>query len=126
MEYQAINTDQAPAAIGPYSQAIKSANTVYLAGQIGLNPQNMILMEDFNTQAHQIFSNLTAVCVAAGGKLNNIVKLNVYLTELNNFTLFNSIMEQYFNAPYPARAVVVISALPKNALLEIDGIMVVS
>lgn len=120
-----ISTEQAPAAIGTYSQAIKVDNTVYLSGQIPLVPATMTLVEgDFAAQATQVFNNLKAVCQAANGDLSHIVKLNVYLTDLNNFAIFNEVMAQFFTAPYPARAAVGIKELPKGALVEAEGIMV--
>ncbi len=120
-----IATDNAPQAIGTYSQAIKTGNTVYLSGQIPLNPATMSLVDGgFSAQAEQALKNLDAVCEAAGGRLGSIVKLNVYLIDLSEFAVFNQIMAQYFTAPYPARAVVGVAALPKDALIEIDGVMV--
>jgi reactive intermediate/imine deaminase len=121
-----ISTDQAPAAIGTYSQAVKTNSTVYLSGQIPLDPATMILVDgDFATQAHQVFKNLQAVCEAADGSLGDIVKLNVFLTDLNNFAIVNEVMAQYFSEPYPARAAVGVKALPKGAVVEADGIMVI-
>ena len=121
-----INTDSAPAAIGVYSQAVKVDNTVYLAGQIPLVPESMSIVDgDFQVQAHQVFKNLRAVCTAAGGKLQDIVKLNIYLTDLDNFAAVNDTMSQYFNEPYPARAAIGVSQLPKAALIEADGVMVI-
>lgn len=121
-----IHSDSAPQAIGTYSQAVKVNNTVYLSGQIPLVPDTMALVGgDINNQIRQVFDNLTAVCVAAGGDLNNIVKLNIYLTDLNHFPTVNEIMTQYFEEPYPARAAIGINALPKGALVEMDGIMVI-
>lgn len=121
-----IHTDQAPDAIGTYSQAVKVNNTVYLSGQIPLDPESMTLVKgDFAAQAHQMFKNLSAVCEAADGSLNHIVKLNLYLTDLGNFPIVNEVMAQYFKEPYPARAAIGISQLPKGALIEADGVMVV-
>ena len=121
-----IHSDQAPAAIGTYSQAVKVNNTVYLSGQIPLIPELMTLVEGgFEVQAHQVFKNLGAVCQAANGDLKDIVKLNIYLTDLDNFSIVNSVMEQYFEAPFPARAAIGISQLPKDSLIEADAIMVV-
>jgi reactive intermediate/imine deaminase len=121
-----IHSDQAPEAIGTYSQAVKVNNTVYLSGQIPLDPASMTLVEgDFAAQAHQVFKNLNAVCEAANGNLNHIVKLNIYLTDLGNFPIVNEVMAQYFREPYPARAAIGISQLPKGSLIEADGIMVV-
>ena len=121
-----IHTDQAPAAIGTYSQAVKVANTIYLSGQIPLIPETMELVEGgFAEQAEQMFKNLSAVCEAGGGSLQNIVKLNIYLLDLANFPIINEVMSKHFKEPYPARAAIGISQLPKNALVEADGIMVV-
>lgn len=120
-----IHSDNAPAAIGTYSQAVKVNNTVYLSGQIPLDPKTMQLVAgDFAAQAHQVFKNLSAVCEAANGGLNNIVKLNIYLTDLTNFPVVNEVMGQYFQQPYPARAAVGISQLPRGSLIEADGVMV--
>jgi reactive intermediate/imine deaminase len=121
-----IYTDKAPAAIGTYSQAVKVKSTVYLSGQIPLDPVTMQLVPgDFATQAHQVFKNLRAVCEAADGNLNLIVKLNIYLTDLNNFPIVNEVMGQYFQEPYPARAAIGINQLPRNSLIEADGVMVI-
>ena len=121
-----IHSENAPEAIGTYSQAVKTGNTVYLSGQIPLIPETMVLVEgDFAAQAHQVFKNLSAVCEAADGSLQNIVKLNIYLTDLSNFPIVNEVMSQYFAEPYPARAAIGISELPKGSLVEADGIMVV-
>lgn len=121
-----IHSDQAPEAIGTYSQAVKVDNTVYLSGQIPLDPETMKLVDgDFTAQAEQVFKNLSAVCEAANGHLNRIVKLNLYLTDLNNFPIANEVMARYFKDPYPARAAIGISQLPKGALIEADGVMVV-
>lgn len=121
-----ISTDQAPSAIGTYSQAIKVNNTVYLSGQIPLVPATMAMVEgDFAAQAHQVFKNLRAVCQAANGDLKDIVKLNIFLTDLSNFPIVNEVMAQYFDQPYPARAAVGVKELPKGAVVEADGIMVI-
>lgn len=121
-----IHTDKAPAAIGTYSQAVKVANTVYLSGQIPLVPETMELVEGgFAEQAEQMFKNLSAVCEAGGGSLADIVKLNIYLLDLANFPIINEVMSKYFQQPYPARAAIGISQLPKNSLVEADGIMVI-
>lgn len=121
-----IQSDKAPAAIGTYSQAVKVNNTVYLSGQIPLIPETMELIDgNFEAQAEQVFKNLNAVCKAADGSLENIVKLNLYLTDLSNFPIINEVMSRYFKEPYPARAAIGISQLPKGALVEADGIMVV-
>ncbi|WP_280562464.1 RidA family protein [Chromohalobacter sp. 48-RD10] len=120
-----INTEQAPAAIGPYSQAIKAGNTVYISGQIPLDPGNMELVaEDIDTQARQVFTNLQAVCQEAAGSLQDIVKLNIYLTDLSHFAVVNQIMEEYFQAPYPARAAVGVRELPKGSQVEAEAVMV--
>ena len=126
MSHQTIQTDQAPAAIGTYSQAVRTsaAQTVYLSGQIPLHPQTMELVgDDFTTQAHQVFKNLRAVTEAAGGSLADCVKLNIYLVDLDQFQILNEVMAEYFNTPYPARAAIQVSALPKGAAIEIDGVM---
>ncbi len=121
-----ISTEQAPSAIGTYSQAIKVNNTVYLSGQIPLDPATMTMVEgDFAAEAHQVFKNLRAVCEASNGNLGDIVKLNIYLTDLSNFAVVNEVMSEYFSAPYPARAAIGINQLPKGALIEADGIMVI-
>jgi reactive intermediate/imine deaminase len=121
-----ISTEQAPSAIGTYSQAIKVNNTVYLSGQIPLDPVTMTMVEgDFAAEAHQVFKNLRAVCEASNGNLGDIVKLNIYLTDLSNFAVVNEVMSEYFSAPYPARAAIGINQLPKGALIEADGIMVI-
>ena len=120
-----INTENAPAAIGTYSQAVKVNNTVYLSGQIPLIPETMTLIEGgIDAQIEQVFKNLSAVCEKAGGSLQDIVKLNIYLTDLGNFATVNEIMARYFEQPYPARAAIGISQLPKDSLVEMDGIMV--
>lgn len=121
---QAIQTDNAPQAIGTYSQAIQSGGTVYLSGQIPLLPETMELVEgDIQAQIRQVFDNLRAVCIAAGGSLADIVKLNVFLTDLNCFPLVNTVMAEYFVQPYPARAAVGVAALPRGAAVEMDAIM---
>ncbi len=121
-----IHSKTAPEAIGTYSQAVKVGDTVYLSGQIPLIPETMELIEgDFEAQAEQVFKNLQAVCEAANGELACIVKLNIYLTDLSYFPIVNDVMGRYFSQPYPARAAIGISQLPKGALIEADGIMVV-
>lgn len=121
----AIHTENAPAAIGPYSQAIKAGNTIYLSGQIPLDPATMTLVEGgIEVQARRVFENMAAVCKAAGGSLGDMVKLNLYLTDLANFDAVNEAMKEFFDAPYPARAAIGISQLPKNSLLEAEGVMV--
>lgn len=121
---QIIHSDHAPKAVGTYSQAVKVGNTVYLSGQIGLEPTSGEMVEGFEAQAHRVFENLRAVCRAAGGDLHHIVKLGVFVTDLGNFALLNEIMGQYFEAPFPARAAIQAAALPKGALVEADGVMV--
>lgn len=121
-----IQTEQAPAAIGTYSQAIKVNNTVYLSGQIPLEPASMQMIDgDMRAQIVQVFENLSAVCKAAGGSLKDIVKLNIFLTDLAHFSLVNEVMAQYFVQPYPARAAVGVASLPRNAQVEMDGVMVI-
>ncbi|MBB3230680.1 RidA family protein [Halomonas stenophila] len=121
-----INTDQAPAAIGPYSQAIKAGNTVYLSGQIPLDPATMELVsDDFEAQAHQVFTNLKAVCEEAAGTLQDVVKLNLYLVDLDKFAIVNQVMEEFFQAPYPARAAVGVKALPKGSQVEAEAVLVI-
>jgi reactive intermediate/imine deaminase len=121
-----IHTDSAPAAIGTYVQAVKVNNTVYLSGQIPLDPETMTLVEgDISAQIHQVFKNLAAVCEASGGDLSNIVKLNIFLTDLSHFPKVNEIMSQHFQEPYPARAAIGVSELPKGAEVEMDGILVI-
>jgi reactive intermediate/imine deaminase len=119
-----ISTDKAPAAIGTYSQAVKIGTTVYLSGQIPLVPETMqMVSENFAEQTQRVFENLAAVCHAAGGSLNDMVKVNIFLTDLSNFATVNEIMSKHFSAPYPARAAVQVSALPRGAQVEIDGVM---
>lgn len=122
-----INTDAAPAAIGTYNQAIKVGTTVYLSGQIPLVPETMeVVSEDFAEQAEQVFKNLTAVCEATGGSLENAVKLNIFLTDLGQFATVNEIMAKYVAEPFPARAAVQVAALPKGVQIEIDGVLELS
>ncbi|NLZ79674.1 MAG: RidA family protein [Gammaproteobacteria bacterium] len=118
-----ISTKNAPAAIGTYSQAVRVENTVYLSGQIPLNPVTMEMVEGFEQQAVQVFENLKAVTEAAGGSLNDIVKLNIFLTDLGNFAALNEVMGRYFSAPYPARAAVGVASLPRNACVEMDAVV---
>lgn len=119
-----INTDKAPQAIGTYSQAVKVNNTVYLSGQIPLVPETMEMVDgDIEAQIRRVFDNLTAVCEAAGGTLKDIAKLNIFLTDLGNFATVNKIMAEYFEQPYPARAAIGVSQLPKDADVEMDGIL---
>ena len=123
---QIIATPQAPAAIGTYSQAVKVGDTVYLSGQIPLDPVTMQLVEGFEEQVRRVFDNLKAVCEAAGGSLNDLVKVNVYLIDLAHFAKVNEIMASYINEPYPARAAVGVASLPRGALVAIEGVMVLS
>ena len=119
-----ISTDNAPSAIGTYSQAVKVKNTVYLSGQIPLIPETMEVIEgDFEAQAQQVFKNLVSVCEAAGGSINDMVKVNIFMTDLANFATVNEVMSQYFTEPYPARAAIGVAQLPKGVDIEIDGIM---
>lgn len=124
---QEIISTKAPLAIGVYSQAIRHNDTIYLSGQIPLDPATMkLISQDIEDQIHQVFKNLLAVTQAAGGSLADLVKLNVYVTNLEHFSLVNETMLKYFTKPYPARAVVEVSKLPKDAKIEIDGIMIIS
>ncbi|MFT6123804.1 MAG: reactive intermediate/imine deaminase [Oleiphilaceae bacterium] len=121
-----IQTDQAPEAIGTYSQAVKVGDTVYLSGQIPLDPETMTLIGgEIEKQIIQVFENLKAVCEASGGSLQDIVKLNIFLTDLSNFASINEVMATYFQTPYPARAAVGVASLPKGAEVEMDAVMVV-
>ena len=120
-----IKTDAAPAAIGTYSQAVKVGDTVYLSGQIGLDPASMQMVEGIENQVHRVFQNLQAVATAAGGSLADVVKLNVFLTDLGHFAKVNEIMARYFTEPYPARAAVGVASLPRAALVEADAVMVI-
>ena len=125
MKKQIIQTSEAPAAIGTYSQAVKAGDTVYLSGQIPLRADTMELVDgDITVQVRQVLENLRAVAQAAGGTLSEIVKLQVYLTDLTHFPVVNSVMEEYFSEPYPARAAVGVRALPRGAQVEIDAVMV--
>lgn len=121
-----IQTTQAPAAIGPYSQAVKVGNTVYLSGQIGLDPETMQMVDGIEAQIVRVFDNLLAVANASGASLNDLVKLNIFLTDLGHFALVNEIMARYLTQPYPARAAIGVAALPRAALVEMDGIIVVT
>lgn len=126
MARQIISTDGAPKAIGTYSQAVKVGDTVYLSGQIGLDPATMHLVEGIEAQVRRVFDNLSAVTQAAGGSLADIVKLNIFLTDLGHFALVNSIMAEYFKEPYPARAAVGVASLPRGALVEADAVLVLN
>ncbi|HEX5515926.1 MAG TPA: RidA family protein [Gammaproteobacteria bacterium] len=125
MAREIISTDKAPGAIGTYSQAVKVGDTVYLSGQIPLVPATMAMVEgDMDAQIRQVLDNLQAVCEAAGGSLADIVKLNIFLTDLGHFARVNAIMAEYFRGPYPARAAIGVASLPRGAAVEMDGIMV--
>lgn len=121
-----IHTANAPAAIGTYSQAIQTGNTVYLSGQIGLEPKSMQLVEGIEAQIRQVFDNVKAVCEAADGLLADIAKINIFLIDLANFQLVNQIMGEYFAEPYPARAALGVASLPRGALVEMDGVLVLA
>ena len=126
MSRQVIHTENAPAAIGTYSQAILVCNTLYLSGQICLDPYRIELVDGIEAQIRRVFDNLKAVCEAAGGTLADIAKLNIFLTDLSNFQLVNQIMGEYFAQPYPARAALGVASLPKGALVEMDGIVIIN
>lgn len=125
MTRQIISTDAAPAAIGPYSQAVRAGQTVYFSGQIPLDPATGALVEgDISAQTRRVFDNLSAVAAAAGGKLSDIVRVGIYVTDLANFAAVNAVMAEYFQAPYPARSTIEVSGLPKGAQVEVDAVMV--
>ena len=124
MKKTVIKSTNAPAAIGTYSQAIKKNNIIFLSGQIGLDPRTMMLVDGIEAQIHQVFKNLIEVIKASNASIDDLVKLNIYLTDLNHFSLVNEIMIDYFNEPYPARAAVGVKSLPKDALIEADGFLV--
>jgi len=125
MTKQAIHTDSAPAAIGTYSQAVRSGNIVFLSGQIPLLPETMEMIGgNFESRARQVFSNLKAVAEAADGTLNDVVKVTVFLTDLDNFATVNAVMEEFFEKPYPARAAVGVASLPKGADVEADAVLI--
>ncbi|WP_119718944.1 RidA family protein [Cognatilysobacter tabacisoli] len=125
MSRQPIHTDQAPAAIGPYSQAVRAGDSVFLSGQIPLDPATGLIVDgDIAAQARRAFDNLRAVCAAAGGSFDEVVRLGLYLTDLDDFAAVNAVMADYFDAPYPARSTVQVSALPRGAAFEVDAIMV--
>ncbi|AFC87125.1 RidA family protein [Frateuria aurantia] len=125
MSRSIISTDKAPAAIGPYSQAVKAGSTVYFSGQIPLDPATGNLVEgDVAAQTHQVFRNLQAVAAAAGGTLSDFVRIGIYVTDLANFATVNAVMTEYFQAPFPARSTIEVSALPKAAQVEVDAVMV--
>lgn len=125
MSRQIISTPYAPAAIGTYSQAVRVGDTVYLSGQIGLDPATMQMVEGIDVQIVRVFENLQAVAIAAGSSLDAAVKLNIYLTDLANFAKVNETMARYFNQPYPARAAVGVKELPRGALVEADAVLVI-
>ena len=125
MPREIIHSDAAPKAIGPYSQAVKCGDTVYLSGQIPLDPETMDVVEgDIEAQIRRVFDNLVAVAAAAGGSLVDFVKLNIYLTDLTHFPVVNQVMAEYFSEPYPARAALGVAALPRGVGVEIEGVMV--
>jgi len=126
MKKEAIASKNAPAALGPYSQAVRAGDTVYLSGQLGLDPATGNLADGVEAQAHQVFRNLRAVAQAAGGELDDIVKLTLLLADLVDFAQVNEIMTTYFKPPYPARATYQVAALPKGARVEVEGVLVVS
>lgn len=126
MQKTIIATPGAPQAIGTYSQAVKTGDTVYLSGQIGLDPASMEMVAGIEAQIHQVFKNLRAVSEAAGGGMADMVKLNIFLTDLGHFAKVNEIMAQYFSQPYPARAAVGVASLPRGALVEADGVLVLA
>jgi len=127
MGREIIKTDNAPQAIGTYSQAVKVNNTVYLSGQIPLDPKTMVLVDtDINAQICRVFDNLQAVAEAAGGSLTDVVKLNIFLIDMNNFPVINEVMASYFQEPYPARAAIGVASLPKDSAVEMDAIMELS
>ena len=124
MSKKAIHSDAAPAAIGTYSQAVRSGDLVFMSGQIPLDPQTMEIVDgDFEARARQVFNNLKAVAEAAGGDLNQVVKVTIFLTDLNNFAVVNSVMEDLFDQPFPARAAVGVASLPKSVDVEADAIL---
>lgn len=125
MSRKIIHTELAPAAIGPYSQAVRSGNTVYLSGQVPLDPATGLMVEgDIGAQARRAFDNLQAVCTAAGGSFDQVVRLGLYLTDLDDFAAVNAVMGGYFKAPYPARSTVEVAGLPRGAAFEVDAVMV--
>lgn len=125
MPRQAITTSLAPAAIGPYSQAVHCGNTVYLSGQIPLDPQTGELVGgDIDAQARRVFDNLRAVCAAAGGSLDDVMRIGIYLTDLGDFAAVNAVMAEYFGAPYPARSTIGVASLPRGAQVEVDAVLV--
>ena len=125
MKRQTISTSDAPAAIGPYSQAVREGDTIYLSGQIGLDPKSMQLVDGIDAQIQRVFDNLKAVAAAAGASLDDAVRVTVYLTDLANFAKVNEAMTKAFREPYPARAAIGVAALPRGALIEVDAVLVV-
>jgi len=122
---QPISTNAAPAAIGPYSQAVRAGDTVYLSGQIALDPATGLIVEgDVEAQARRAVTNLKAVCAAAGGSLDDVVRVGLFLVDMDHFAAVNAVMGEYFDAPYPARSTVQVSALPRGGLFEVDAVMV--
>lgn len=124
MALDIVKTDNAPAAIGPYSQAVRAGNLVFLSGQIPLDPQRMELVEGIENQVRRVFDNLSAVAEASDGSLADIAKLTIFLTDLSHFALVNQVMQEYFHEPYPARAAVGVAALPKGAMVEMEAVLV--
>ncbi len=125
MPREPISTQRAPAAIGPYSQAVRAGSTVYLSGQIPLDPATGELVQaDIATEARRVFDNLRAVCEAAGGSLDDVARVGIYLTDLSDFVAVNAVMADYFQAPYPARSTIQVSALPRGARIEVDAVLV--
>jgi reactive intermediate/imine deaminase len=121
----AVATDRAPAAIGPYSQAVRAGGTVYLSGQIPLDPATGELVQaDISTETRRVFDNLKAVCEAAGGSLDDVARIGIYLTDLSDFAAVNAVMADYFQAPYPARSTIQVAGLPKGARVEVDAVLV--
>ena len=125
MPNQSIHTNQAPRAIGTYSQAVRAGNTVYLSGQVGFDPATMEIVGGFENQLRQIFKNITAVSAAAGARLEDVVKLTVFLTDMNDFPKVNEVMPEFFSEPYPARSAVGVKELPRQALVEVEAIVCV-
>ena len=120
---KSISTPEAPAAIGPYSQAIRAGDTVYLSGQIPLDPKSMQIVEGFENQVKRVFENLRAVCRAAGGDFDRVVRVTIYLTDLGKFTIVNDLMAAYFREPFPARVTIGVASLPRGSAVEIDAVM---
>lgn len=126
MSRQIIHSNDAPAAIGPYSQAVRAGNTIYCSGAVALDPNSGLLIEgDIEAEARRAFDNLKAICEAAGGSFDQIVRVGLYLTDLSQFAVVNNVMAEYFNAPYPARSTIGVAALPRGAAFEVDAVMVI-